>query len=353
MTTGYGGTFVLSWAQTELDGAVAAPLTSLVIGAIWRWRGDAVRVDGPADLLVLQDASGATERRRCAARMVRRLMGTAVSGRDISLRPDEDREPQQGFVVTDGRQSYPASVIEIKGSPAKLVMFADVMPPRDTDLWVVNRTIDAGLGGPDPESAAGVICFTPGTWLRTPAGPRLIDAIRPGDLIDTKDNGPQQVIWTGRRHMTGARLFAMPHLRPIRIRAGAMGEDRPESDLLVSPGHRMLVRGREARTLFNTDEVLVAARDLVNDRAVFVDNSVAEVTYIHLMTEAHQIVWANGLETESFHPANMQLGMIDPGQRGVLLAMMPELEADPLSYGPYARRNLIASEAAILLHAAA
>jgi Hint domain len=352
MTTGYGGTFVLSWTQTELDGARGAPFSSLVVGALWRWHGEAVRVDGPTDLLVLRDAQGAAERRRRAARMVRRLMGTAIADRDIALRPDEDREPQQGFILTDGRKTYAASVIEVRGSAARLVMFADQLPPRDADLWVVNRTVDAGLGGPDPESVAGVICFTPGTWLRTPVGPRLIDAIRPGDMIDTKDNGPQQVIWTGRRRMTGARLFAMPHLRPIRIRAGAMGEDRPDSDLLVSPGHRMLVRGRRAMSLFNTDEVLVAARDLVNDRAVCIDSALPEVTYIHLMTEAHQIVWANGLETESFHPANADLKMIDPGQRGALLAMVPELEDDPLRYGPYARRNLSASEAAILRHAA-
>ena len=44
--------------------------------------------------------------------------------------------------------------------------------------------------------------------------------------------------------MTGARLYAMPHLRPIRFRAGALGQGRPEDDLLVSPQHRMLVQGR-------------------------------------------------------------------------------------------------------------
>ncbi len=353
MTAGYRGTFVVSWAQTEIDGVWAAPPEALAVGAMWRWTGGAVRVDGPADVLVLEDAKGEAERRRRAARMVRRLMGRAVAERDIALLPDEDRAPQQGFVVTDGRASYAAAVIEVAGSPARLVMFSGAMPPVDADLWVIQRSMESGAGNTDPEAAAGVICFTPNTWVRTPGGPRLIEAIRPGDMISTRDNGPQQVLWTGRRRMSGARLFAMPQLRPIRISAGAMGEDRPEGDLLVSPGHRMLVRGRAAESLFNTAEVLVAARDLVGGRGIAVETDLREVTYIHLMTEAHQIVWANGLETESFHPANADLGMIDPGQRGALLAIMPELETDAARYGAYARRNLTAPEAAILRHAAA
>jgi hypothetical protein len=350
---GYRGTFVISWTQTELDGVWGAPPEAMVVGAAWRWQGEAVRVDGPADVLVLTDAVGEAERRRRAARMVRRLMGRAVAGRDIALLPDEDRAPQQGFVLTDGQARYQGAVIEIAGSQARLVMFAGALPPVGVDLWVISRTVETGPGMADPEAAAGVICFTPQTLIRTPGGDRPIDAIRPGDLIQTKDNGPQQVLWTGRRRLSGARLFAMPDLRPIRIRAGAMGEDRPEGDLIVSPGHRMLVQGQGAQALFNTPEVLVAARDLVDGRGIAVESSLREVTYIHLMTEAHQIVWANGLETESFHPANADLDLIDPGQRGALLAIMPELEGDPARYGAYARRNLVAPEAAILRHRAA
>jgi Hint domain len=353
MQTGYQGTFVISWAQTELDGARAAPPSALCVGAVWRWWGEAVRVDGSADILLLQDAAGSAERRARAARMARRLMGAALTGRDIALLPDEDRAPQQSFTLTDGHKTYAASVIAVRGTPARLVMFADGLPPRDADLWIVSSAFDPATGGADPESAAGVICFTPGTWIRTPNGPSLIDRVRPGDMICTKDNGPQQVLWTGRRRISGARLHAMPDLRPVRIRAGAMGEDRPEGDLIVSPGHRMLVEGRASRALFAQAEVLVAARDLVNGSSIHVERGLAEVTYIHLMTEHHQVVWANGLETESFHPANADLSLIDPGQRGVLLALMPELEGDPLRYGPYARRNLTAPEAAILRRDAA
>ncbi|MDG1802079.1 MAG: hemolysin-type calcium-binding protein, partial [Paracoccaceae bacterium] len=47
METGFEGAFVISWSQTELDGLWAAPISSLRTGAVWRWTGEAVRVDGP------------------------------------------------------------------------------------------------------------------------------------------------------------------------------------------------------------------------------------------------------------------------------------------------------------------
>jgi len=156
------------------------------------------------------------------------------------------------------------------------------------------------------------------------------------------------VLWTGHRRMSGARLYAMPHLRPIRFRSGALGTGRPDQDLLVSPQHRMLVKGPSAQALFNTAEVLVAAEDLVNDHSVMVDRAVRDVVYVHVLLERHNIVWANGLETESFHPSNTALDMIEERQREGLLRLLPAIADNPQAYGDYARRNLSASEAAIL-----
>ncbi|MCP4818938.1 MAG: Hint domain-containing protein, partial [Shimia sp.] len=170
--------------------------------------------------------------------------------------------------------------------------------------WVVHHSMDVLNTRAAGESRSGVICFTPGTVIATPQGPRKIEDLREGDCVQTRDNGAQPVQWIGSRRMTGARLFAMPKLRPIRIRAGALGIDRPDQELVVSPDHRMLVRGAAAQALFNSDEVLVAARDLVNGSTVAVDHALREVTYVHLLLPGHEILWANGVESESFHPAS-------------------------------------------------
>ena len=355
MKTGFRGTFVISWSQTEVDGLEAAPLQSLAVGAAWAWRGDAVRVDGPKDVLRLDRADGSEAMRRRAARMVHRLVGTALD------RPKEDSSGQDAvdavlsdsnFVVTDGAQSYTVTMIEVGPGSQPLLMFMDEIPPRNVDLWVVHHTLNTATGDALDVSTGGVICFTPGTRIDTPDGPRLIEDLREGDRVSTKDNGAQDIQWIGSRRMTGARLFAMPRLRPVRIAAGALGVERPDEELLVSPEHRMLIEGDVARSLFNTSEVLVAARDLINGTNITVDLQVKEVTYVHLLLPRHEVLRANGIETESFHPANAALSTLDGEDRVRLLKRLPDLEFDPHTYGTYARRNLSATEAAILTHAA-
>ncbi|WRH63556.1 MAG: Hint domain-containing protein [Fuscovulum sp.] len=354
MITGSRGTFVISWTQTEVDGVKGASLDLLSVGAAWRWTGELVRVDGQTDLLLLEGAEGKAEMQKRAARMVRRLIGSAV-GKAAEDRPEEKAEefddlPDQGFIVTDGVQSFALTIIPVPDSGARLVMMMGDVPPANRDLWVVRTSIDRARVAAGGREGGGVICFTPGTRIATPDGPKLIQSLRPGDRVLTKDDGAQEVLWTGSRRMSGARLYAMPHLRPIRFRAGAFGNDRPDPDLIVSPAHRMLIKGAAAQTLFGTTEVLVRAEDLLNDTTITVDHVLREVTYIHILLERHNIVFANGVETESFHPSNTALEMIDPAQRDVLMAVMPQVAINPEAYGDYARRNLSASEAALLRH---
>ena len=352
MKTGSRGTYVISWAQTEVDGLAASTLDSLSVGVAWRWTGEAVRVDRPQDMLLLQEPEGKADMQKRAARMVRRLVGAALDRpvEEAAAAEHDDAEPDQGFIVTDGHQSFSVTVIDVPSSAARLLMFFGEVPPKDTDLWVVRTQIDRTHSGAGAIEAGGVICFTPETRIATPVGSRLIRSLRPGDWVLTKDNGPQEILWTGSRRMTGARLYAMPHLRPVRFRAGAYGVGRPEPDLLVSPQHRMLLRGPSAQALFNTPEVLVRAQDLINDTTVTVDYALREVTYVHILLERHNIVFANGLETESFHPSNTALDMIEDEQREGLLGLLPQIADNPQSYGDYARRNLSASEASILRH---
>ena len=227
-------------------------------------------------------------------------------------------------------------------------MFAGRRPPADTDLWVARAAMEIAEVTRVTDQPTGVICFTPGTLIRTEHGDLPVEAIGEGDRVQTKDDGLQEVLWKGEKRVSGARLYAMPELRPIRLRRGALGIDRPGDDLLVSPSHRMLVTGAKARALFNTDEVLVTARDLVDDARVVRDHSLREVRYIHLMLPRHEVVFANGLETESFHPAGEALDSVEAGQRARLLEMMPGLDGDPMGYGDYARRALDRAEAAIL-----
>ncbi len=354
MGTAHNGTFVISWSQTTIDTLQSAPVDFLRVGATWGWEGEAVRVDGPNDLLRLDDAEGEADRRKRAARMVRRLVGAAIEettdldGIDVD-HPIADR----CFVLTDGNSTYTVTLIESGTRKPPLLMFLNALPPRNRDLWVVHASLTNAVTQSDAEHQGAVICFTPGTRILTPDGIKLIEDLREGDYVQTKDNGSQPIQWMGKRRMTGARLFAMPKLRPIRIRAGLFGLDEPDEDLLVSPEHRMLVKGAVAMDLFNTPEVLVAARDLVDHDRVSVDLTVREITYVHMMLPQHEILFANGVESESFHPANAALSTLDPADRARLSELLPNVDFNPQEYGNHARRNLTASEAAILVHRAA
>ncbi len=352
MQAGFRGTFVISWAQTELDGQTRAPLGSLRVGQCWRWAGDPVRIDGPTAVLTLADADGMAVLRKRAAHAVRRLLSAVDSDLPHNLCPDpydtDDTPPDRGFTVTDGHQIWTVTLIDTGSGKPPLVMFLGDMPPRQTDLWVVAHKVDPR---PDPagvDAPGGVICFTPGTMILTEDGPCPVEHITEGTRIQTKDNGCQDVLWIGKRRISGARLHVMPHLAPVRLREGALDKGVPDAGLLVSPGHRLMLRGARALALFNTDEVLVAARDLVNDSSVYVDRLVRDVTYIHLLLTSHEIVFANGVETDSFHPASAALDTMDDAQRIALFNRLPGSVDDPSRYGDYARRVLTQSEAAIL-----
>ncbi|TCP63053.1 Hint domain-containing protein [Rhodovulum bhavnagarense] len=350
MKTCFRGAFVISWAQTELDGVRGAAPEALAVGASWRWIGEAVRVDGPKGIMVLDGVREEGDLRRRAAQSVRRLVGAALDRAVSPLAPAEDQMPDRGFVVTDGVTSFTVTEIDTGQGGAPLLMFVNDMPPPNCDLWVVRRIAEGPVTNRIGDMERGVICFVQGTRIATPRGALPVEALRPGDRVDTLDDGPQEILWVGRRRMTGARLYAMPHLRPVRIRAGALASGRPEDDLLVSPQHRVLLRGRKAELLFNASEVLIAAEDLLNDRSITYDHGLREVTYIHLMLERHQVLWANGVETESFHPANTALDAVQEDQRRALLDLFPAIGDDPHSYGAFARRSLTGSEAAILAH---
>lgn len=186
-----------------------------------------------------------------------------------------------------------------------------------------------------------IICFTPGTRILTPHGERAIETLKAGDLVVTRDDGVQPIRWIGSRMVPGVGKFA-----PVQIDAGgAFGAKRP---LLVSPQHRMLVEGYRAELTFGEDEVLVAAKHLINGRSIKQEER-GFVTYIHMMFDRHQIVYAEGAATESFHLGDQGLEALSNEGRDDLFRQFPHLRADPNVYGDTARRCAKAHEAQLIL----
>ncbi|SFA90218.1 Hint domain-containing protein [Poseidonocella pacifica] len=171
----------------------------------------------------------------------------------------------------------------------------------------------------------GPACFVAGTLIDTPDGRVLVEDLCAGDAVTTVDGTAETLIWAGESAVPGVRALA-----PVRFEAGAIGNERP---LLVSPQHRMLVKGARAELLFGEPEVLVAAVHLVNDKTVR-RVEMDTVRYVHLMCDAPVILCSEGTLSESFNPGADWLEG-DAALRAELEILFPDL---PLGDGaPTAR----------------
>ncbi len=192
-------------------------------------------------------------------------------------------------------------------------------------------------------------CFTPGAMIATPRGEMAVETLRVGDKVITRDNGIQEIRWTGRRTLNRMELADHLNRKPIYIKAGALGHDLPERDMLVSPQHRVLISGDTPQLYFEESEVLVAAKHLVGRQGIGIMDTL-RATYIHFMFDRHEVVLSDGAWTESFQPGDQSLGSMGSDSRDEIFALFPELATESgLTTYAAARRALKAHEA-MLLH---
>lgn len=182
-----------------------------------------------------------------------------------------------------------------------------------------------------------IACFTEGTEIDVPGGRIAVEWLRPGDEVVTLDHGPQVLRWVGR-----VTRDAVGQDAPVEIAAGTLGD---HGALRLSGNHRVLVTGPRAELLFGEAEVLVKAKHLVDGRAVRVVEG-GEVTYLHLLFDRHEVVMANGLPCESYHPGAASMKAFDPEVQEELLRLFPGLQDG--DFGPLARSEIKAREARLL-----
>lgn len=192
--------------------------------------------------------------------------------------------------------------------------------------------------GPLLVSDLGPTCFTPGTLIKTTRGPRMIEQLAVGDMVVTRDHGPQPLRWIGRQSFDAQGVFA-----PVLITRGAMGN---RADIVVSQQHRILVTGWQAQLYMGADEALVAARALVNGNTIRIVEG-GTVDYIHLLFDRHEIITASGLHSESYHPAHAA----SSGENNALpelLRMFPDLAKHAASQIPAVRQVARCFEASLI-----
>lgn len=152
---------------------------------------------------------------------------------------------------------------------------------------------------PDP------VCFGVGTNIRTPLGSVEIENLRIGDQVVTADNGTQTIRFIQRQHFVFRKREDKN--RPIVFKAGSLGAGLPRRDLVVSPQHRMLLPSKGVPNAESSSGVFYPAKSLTDMPGVRVKRGVKFVDYFHLLLDRHEVIFAEGLPTESLFPGPMAL----------------------------------------------
>ena len=194
------------------------------------------------------------------------------------------------FMSPDGTTQEALLIVEVDrdGNAADIYLLPlAAMIPR-TEYRLVGIDTETPL-----QKFAQVACvsFTRGTHITLASGEqRLIEDLRIGDRVLTRDDGVQPIRWIGQSTVRALGDFA-----PILITAGTLNN---EHDLVVSPDHRLFIYQRTDEVGAGRSELLVKARHLVNGDTVRLQDG-GFVDYFQLLFDSHQIIYAEGIAAES------------------------------------------------------
>ncbi|MEE9454202.1 MAG: Hint domain-containing protein [Paracoccaceae bacterium] len=158
-----------------------------------------------------------------------------------------------------------------------------------------------------------VVCISGGSMVRCKDGDLRADALQVDDLVWTLDHGYQPVRWIGHAVVDERGLYASPSKYPVRIKAGALNATTPARDMLVSPQHRILLRSKICERMYDSVEVLVAAKKLCDFDGIAIADDVANITYFHIAFDKHEVFEADGALVESLFLGKEALKILGDG----------------------------------------
>lgn len=276
-------------------------------------------------------------------------VGTVMTVSTVTLTDfddDDDIEGATGDLVNGEEilQSWPGDTVTVELSDGSQVTVTGItfemgngvsyFTPTDGSVLEEGTFVSStfvSTEGPVDRADLGPVCFTLGTRLIGSDGASvLIDDLKIGDRLLTTTNGVEEfktIRWIARRELSSDELRENRKLFPVRISAGALGAGLPERDLVVSRQHRMLVRSKVAERMFGQSEVLVSAVRLCPLPGIFIDESVEAVTYVHILFDDHEILTAEGCETESLYTGPAAMQALAPEMREEVQTIFPELKS--------------------------
>lgn len=198
------------------------------------------------------------------------------------------------------------------------------MVPGQVYIFVTEENI----GTSNTRNYEEFVCFGHDTRIGTPNGEDRVIDLHIGDKVLTLDHEAQSVRWLGRRTVPGVGSLA-----PVVISAGTLGTTR---DLTLSQNHKVLLSGPGPQLVLGVDEALVSVKMLADDKAIRI-RPTGFVTYVHIMFDRHEILWANGCLVESLRIGVQAIGGLEPEQMAELEEIFPGISHSRLPSFPPAR----------------
>ncbi|MFM7334881.1 MAG: Hint domain-containing protein [Tabrizicola sp.] len=125
-----------------------------------------------------------------------------------------------------------------------------------------------------------------GTMVRTLDGLIPVDFLTPGDRIVTR---------AGARRLTSVSVVLRKQVDLVRVKASTMGHDRPDQDLLLSPGQSVLIRDWRARALYGVAVAAIPVARLA-DGEFICHETVSNARLFTLRFDEDEVIYAEGLE---------------------------------------------------------
>ncbi len=141
--------------------------------------------------------------------------------------------------------------------------------------------------GQEPGQAHSMgLGVTPGSIILTLAGETLIEDVKPGDRVITRDSGTAVVTGVSKQRLT---------CHAVRILAGSLGDTRPDRDVVLPADQPVLVRDWRAKALFGKRQAVARAASLV-DGEFITREGIRTLTLFEIQFDAPHVIYADGLE---------------------------------------------------------
>ncbi len=217
-----------------------------------------------------------------------------------------DSSLEYSVIVTRGDgTTYNATAITYQFVNGDVFVLGDILEGESVQAIELVSVVKSDYGGAsasDKSFTFDIVCLTSGTLIQTSDGKKPVEAIKPGDMVETLTDGYQSLLMLGSQTCRPTEKTAA-----ITFEQGSLGNGLPVRTLRVSPQHRILMSSPIARRMVGSDNALTAAKNLVDLPGIKREETKDTVTYWHMLFSRHQVIRANGVWVESLLIAPMSL----------------------------------------------